>query len=111
VQASELNSLLNQRDVAIVDLREDRERSKQGEIPGSLHVPYASITDALKPGGVLRELGTTKSLLFYCAFGERSAMAVQLAQEAGLKSGRHLHGGFSAWCKEDDHTPRASSAG
>lgn len=103
VQASELNSLLNQRDVAIVDLREDRERSKQGEIPGSLHVPYASIADALKPGGVLRELGTTKSLFFYCAFGERSAMAVQLAQEAGLKSGRHLHGGFSAWRKAGDH--------
>ena len=103
VQASELNSLLNRRDVAIVDLREDRERAKHGEIPGSLHVPYASIADALKPGGVLRELGATKSLLFYCAFGERSAMAVQLAQEAGLKSGRHLHGGFSAWRKAGDH--------
>jgi len=63
VQSSELNSLLNRRDVAIVDLREDRERAKQGEIPGSMHVPYASIADALKPGGVLRELGATKSLL------------------------------------------------
>ena len=102
VQASELNSLLNRRDVAIVDLREDRERVKHGEIPGSLHVPYASIADSLKPGGVLRELGATKSLLFYCAFGERSAMAVQLAQEAGLKSGRHLHGGISAWRKVVD---------
>ena len=102
VQASELNSLLNRRDVAIVDLREDRERAKHGEIPGSLHVPYASIADALKPGGVLRELGATKSLLFYCAFGERSAMAVQLAQEAGLKSGRHLPGGISAWRKVGD---------
>jgi sulfur dioxygenase len=68
-------------------------------------VPYASIADALKPGGVLRELGATKSLLFYCAFGERSAMAVQLAQEAGLKSGRHLHGGLSAWRKAGDHAP------
>jgi sulfur dioxygenase len=105
VQSSELSSLLNRRDIAIVDLREDRERAKQGEIPGSLHVPYASIADALKPGGVLRELGATKSLLFYCAFGERSAMAVQLAQEAGLKSGRHLHGGFSAWRKAGDHAP------
>ncbi len=104
VQASELNALLGRRDVAIVDLREDRERAKHGEIPGSLHVPYASIADALKPGGVLRELGATKPLLFYCAFGERSAMAVQLAQEAGLKSGRHLHGGISAWRKVGDST-------
>ena len=105
VQASELDSLLNRRDVAIVDLREDRERAKHGEIPGSLHVPYASIADALEPGGVLRELSVTKSLLFYCAYGERSAMAVQLAQAGGLKSGRHLHGGFSAWRKAGDHAP------
>ena len=97
VQASELSSLVNRRDVAIVDLREGRERAKYGEIPSSLHVPYASIADALKAGGVLRELGATKSLVFYCAFGERSAMAVQLAQEAGLKSARHLHGGFWHW--------------
>jgi rhodanese-related sulfurtransferase len=37
--------------------------------------------------------------LFYCAFGERSAMAVQAAQDAGLKSTRHIEGGFDAWKK------------
>ena len=111
VQASELDTQMNRANVAIVDLREDRERTKYGEIPGSLHVAYAGLADALKPGGVLRELGATKSLVFYCAFGERSAMAVQLAQEAGLRSARHLQGGFSAWRKADDHAPRAKSAG
>ena len=29
------------------------------------------------------------SLVFYCAFGERSAMAIQAAQEAGLKTACH----------------------
>jgi rhodanese-related sulfurtransferase len=40
-----------------------------------------------------------KSILFYCAFGERSAMAVQAAQDAGLKNTRHIEGGFDAWKK------------
>ena len=45
---------------------------------------------------MLHELAksTSKRLLFYCAFGERSAMAVQAAQDAGLATrlphpGRH----------------------
>jgi rhodanese-related sulfurtransferase len=38
-----------------------------------------------------------KRLVFYCAFGERSAMAVQAAQAAGLASSRHIHGGMQAW--------------
>ena len=40
---------------------------------------------------------TGKQLLFYCAFGERSAMAVQAAQDAGLSSACHLQGGLAAW--------------
>ena len=36
--------------------------------------------------------------LFYCAFGERSAMAVQAAQDAGLTAS-HIEGGIDAWKK------------
>jgi rhodanese-related sulfurtransferase len=39
--------------------------------------------------------------LFYCAFGERSAMAVQAAQHARLESSCHLQGGIDAWKKAD----------
>jgi rhodanese-related sulfurtransferase len=37
--------------------------------------------------------------LFYCAFGERSAMAVQAAHDAGLDCARHIEGGINAWKK------------
>ncbi|MHA1179840.1 MAG: MBL fold metallo-hydrolase [Alphaproteobacteria bacterium] len=105
MKALELASQLKRTDIALVDLREDRERTKYGEIPGSLHVSYNGLADALKPGGLLRELGSTKPLVFYCAFGERSGMAVQRAREAGLKSTQHLEGGFSAWQKAGGHAP------
>jgi rhodanese-related sulfurtransferase len=42
---------------------------------------------------------TNKRLLFYCAFGERSAMAVQAAQDIGLATACHLQGGIDAWKK------------
>jgi rhodanese-related sulfurtransferase len=38
-----------------------------------------------------------RPLVFVCAFGERSAMAVQAAQEAGMSTARHVQGGMAAW--------------
>ncbi|HEX7791514.1 MAG TPA: MBL fold metallo-hydrolase, partial [Afipia sp.] len=99
-QARELTARPN---VVLIDLRERREREKYGEIPGSVHAPYPDLEDNVKPGGILHELAATagKQLLFYCAFGERSAMAVQAAQEAGLASARHIQGGIEGWRKAD----------
>jgi sulfur dioxygenase len=37
--------------------------------------------------------------MFYCAYGERSAMAVQAAQDAGLTSACHIQGGLNEWKK------------
>jgi rhodanese-related sulfurtransferase len=52
---------------------------------------------------MLHELAssTSRRLLFYCAFGERSAMAVQAAHDMGLDTACHIHGGIDAWKKAD----------
>jgi glyoxylase-like metal-dependent hydrolase (beta-lactamase superfamily II)/rhodanese-related sulfurtransferase len=97
VLAEDALALLGRRDVALVDLRERSEREKHGVIPGALHAPYPDLQDNLAPGGVLHELATERRLVFFCAFGERSAMAVQAAQDAGLASARHVQGGMAAW--------------
>src|SRR5271165_3024128 len=69
-----------------------------GAIPGSLHAPYAELMDNIDEGGLIHELAASgKSIVFYCAFGERSAMAVQAAQDKGLTSARHIEGGMAAW--------------
>ena len=83
----------------MVDLREQSERDKHGSIPGSLHAPYTDLAANLRRGGILYELAcaTGKRIVFYCAFGERSAMAVQAAQDVGLTSACHIHGGIAAW--------------
>jgi sulfur dioxygenase len=92
-------ALIGKPDVALIDLRERSERERHGVIPGSLHVPYPTLQENISAGGMLHELArsTSKRILFYCAFGERSAMAVQAAQDAGLCSACHIHGGVGAW--------------
>jgi sulfur dioxygenase len=101
VTAEAGKALLGRSDVALIDLRERGERQRHGEIPGALHVPYQALRESIGPGGVLHELAaaTGKRLVFFCAFGERSAMAVQAAQDAGLDSAYHIQGGMDAWKK------------
>ncbi len=88
-------------DIALVDLREDAERARDGVIPGSIHAPYTRLDRFIKPGGVLREMAasTAKKLVYYCAYGERSAMAVQTSREIGLDNVCHLVGGIGAWAE------------
>jgi sulfur dioxygenase len=101
--AGEAVRLVGRPDVAIIDLRERSEREKHGVIPGSLHAPYPDLQENIQPGGMLHELAVSsgKRMLFYCAFGERSAMAVQAAQDAGLSTACHIQGGLAAWKKAD----------
>ena len=94
-------TLVGRPDVAFIDLREKSEREKHGSIPGALHAPYGDLQDNIRDGGMLHALaaGSDKRLVFYCAFGERSAMAVRAAQDAGLSTALHLQGGIDAWKK------------
>ena len=97
ITTADFAKAIDSQESAIVDIREPAERDKEGVILESLHVPYATVAENLKPRGLLHELGIAKQLIFICTFGERSAMAVQLAQAVGLKSARHVHGGLAEW--------------
>jgi sulfur dioxygenase len=101
--AAEAIALRGRPDIAIVDLRERSEREKHGIVPGTLHSPYKNLQDEIGVGGMLHELATTsgKRIVFLCAFGERSAMAVQAAQDVGLKTACHIAGGIDAWKRAD----------
>jgi glyoxylase-like metal-dependent hydrolase (beta-lactamase superfamily II)/rhodanese-related sulfurtransferase len=103
VTAEQARGLVGSRDIVLIDLRERTEREKHGVIPGSLHAPYPDLQENIHEGGMLHELAsaTNKRMVFYCAFGERSAMAVQAAQDAGLATACHIHGGIDAWKKAD----------
>ena len=99
LSAQEAMASLGRPDILLVDLREAGERAKHGVLAGALHAPYPSIEESLKPGGMLREVAAAsgRRIVFFCAFGERSAMAVKAAKEAGLANTAHVAGGMDAW--------------
>jgi rhodanese-related sulfurtransferase len=103
IDAKRAQAMVGCKDTVLVDLREKTERQKHGAIPGSLHAPYSDLQENIQAGGMLFELAsaTDRKLLFYCAFGERSAMAVRAAHDAGLETACHVHGGIDAWKKAD----------
>jgi rhodanese-related sulfurtransferase len=101
LSAREAIENLGRPDILLVDLRENSERAKHGMLPGALHAPYPAIAESLQPGGMLREVAAAsgRRIVFFCAFGERSAMAVAAAKEAGLANTAHVAGGMDAWKK------------
>lgn len=99
LSAADAKALMGDTRVAFIDLREKSERERHGEIAGAIHAPYPDLQDNVGKGGLLQVLATSKRLLFFCAYGERSAMAVQAAQDAGLASACHIQGGYDAWRK------------
>lgn len=84
------------------DLRDDEERRRTGIVAGSIHAPYHDLDDNVRADGMLRTLVGAKGakLVFYCAFGERSGMAVQVARDAGLEAW-HVKGGISRWLERN----------
>ena len=101
--AREAREALGADNMLLIDLRDRGERERHGQIAGSIHAPYTDLAENLGPGGMLHELAAAsgKGLVFYCAFGERSAMAVQAARDAGLDGARHIRGGIDAWRQAD----------
>jgi sulfur dioxygenase len=101
VTAADAQLLAGRSGVVFVDLREPAERQRHGEIAGAMHLPYPLLAENIGRGGTLHELAgpAGKRLLFYCAWGERSAMAVEAARNAGLATACHIHGGLDAWRK------------
>jgi rhodanese-related sulfurtransferase len=82
-----------------VDVRDVSEGEANGVLAGTVHAPYGDLEPGLEKGGALRELveASGKQVVFYCAYGERSAMAVELARSAGIADAVHLDQGLVAW--------------
>jgi rhodanese-related sulfurtransferase len=88
-------------DVVFVDLRDIRELNREGRIPGAFHCPRGMLEFWIDPESQYHKpvFAQDKRYVFFCAAGQRSALATQSAQRMGLKPVAHIGGGFSAWRK------------
>jgi len=86
-------------DVVFVDIRDIRELSRDGRLPGAFHCPRGMLEFWVDPESKYHKpvFAEDKRFVFFCAAGQRSALATQTAQRMGLKPVAHIAGGFGAW--------------
>ena len=87
------NYLLKQ-DAILIDLREQNELDKIGRIKNSTRVSFPKINDYLNRN---KNKFKNKRVLFYCAIGQRSTLAVQISKSYQYSKCYHLIGGLKSW--------------
>jgi rhodanese-related sulfurtransferase len=84
----------------LVDIRPFEQRSRDGDIPGSVVVDRNVLEWRLDPGGAYRipEItGPDQCIVLVCNEGYASSLAAATLQDLGLRSATDLAGGFVAW--------------
>ncbi len=99
VSASDAVALHGKDDVVLVDLRDIRELQREGRVPGAFHCPRGMLEFWIDPESKYHKsvFAADKRFVFFCAAGQRSALATQCAQRVGLAPVAHIAGGFAAW--------------
>ncbi|UYP67024.1 rhodanese-like domain-containing protein [Thalassobacter stenotrophicus] len=99
VETADLIAQVDDPNVVIVDIRDPRERTRTGAIPGAVHAPRGMVEFWVDPESpyhkpVFSQDG--KRYVFHCASGWRSALTVATLQDMGFEAA-HLRTGFSGW--------------
>ncbi len=99
ISANDAIALLERDDTMLVDLRDIRERIREGFVPGSLHAPRGMLEFWIDPESPYHRdvFATGKRFVFFCASGWRSALATQVVQDMGLEPVCHIGDGFTGW--------------
>ena len=99
VTATEAIELSKRDDVVIVDIRDPRELTREGKVPGALHAPRGMLEFWIDPESKYFKpvFGEEKTFVFFCAGGLRSALTTKTMQDMGLSPVAHIIGGFAAW--------------
>ena len=101
LSVEDARKLYGSTDVTFVDLRDPREREREGKMPGAFHCTRGMLEFWIDPASPYHKpiFAEDKKFVFFCAGGWRSALAAQTAHHMGMKPVAHIRGGFSEWRK------------
>lgn len=86
--------------VQFVDLRDIRELEREGMIEGAYHCPRGMLEFWVHPESPYHKpifADPSKTYVFYCASGWRSALSAATLKDMGMHNIAHIGGGFTAW--------------
>ncbi|NDW04505.1 rhodanese-like domain-containing protein [Jiella pacifica] len=98
ITVEEAAAALDDENIVLVDVRDPRELTREGMIPGAFHAPRGMLEFWIDPESPYHRpvFAEPKTFVFYCASGWRSLLAAKTALEMGLDA-RSMRNGFSGW--------------
>ena len=97
IEPEEFNKIKKDPNSLLIDLREDIEIEKEGKLNNSVIVPFPQMHEYIDKN---KNMLKNKKILFYCAHGHRSTLAVQISKSYNFTNCCHLIGGLENWKKE-----------
>ena len=94
IEPMEFNNYLSEQDIILIDLREQNELDKIGRIKNSMRISFPEINNFLNKN---KNKLQNKRILFYCAIGQRSTLAVKISRSYKYSKCLHLIGGLKNW--------------
>ena len=95
----EVKSLLERKEITLIDVRDIRELWRDGTIENSKHIPRGMLEFWLDPNSSYyqeNKISESKKMVFFCAMGFRSALATKALVDMGFKNVANADGGFDA---------------
>ena len=96
---NEVKTLLEKKEITLIDVRDIRELWKEGTIENSKHIPRGMLEFWLDPESSYykaNKIKEIKKMVLFCALGWRSALATKSLVEMGFQNVAHVEGGFDA---------------
>ena len=99
LSVTEAQAEIAKEDTLLVDLRDPRERERDGTIPGAKHVTRGMLEFWADPESPYYKpfFQFDTRIVVYCAGGMRSALAADTLKTLGFTDVGHIEGGFGAW--------------
>jgi|SRR5580693_7352717 rhodanese-related sulfurtransferase len=98
ITPQEAKGMIAQGNALVIDVRETHELVRSGKVAGALHVPCGALEFRADPQTPYYDprFDKNKTIILYCAVGERSAMCGEMLKALGYPSVYNL-GGFYEW--------------
>ncbi len=98
--------------MVLVDIRDVRELSRDGRVPGAVHAPRGMLEFWVDPESTYHKeiFAEGKHYVLFCAGGGRSALAVLALHEMGLEPVSHIETGFRGWVEAGGPVERDAKA-
>ena len=99
LKPSDVKSLIEKKEITLIDVRDIRELWKEGTVENSKHIPRGMLEFWLDPKSSyykLNKIKDVKKMVLFCALGWRSALATKSLVDMGFKNVAHVDGGFDA---------------